>query len=175
MKLQIKKCLKVPNRQDKTGFTLIELLVVIAIIAILAALLLPALSAAKIRAKTIACVSNNKQIGLAMIMYANDYNNNLPPLNTGTWPTVTTNWWMQVIDKGNYITSTMVSNNVWRCPMVLDTELNPGLASYYQTPLGGYGPSEGNTLIIGIIRYALNGTTTLGSMKLSELLHPTQL
>lgn len=56
----------------KTGFTLIELLVVIAIIAILAAILLPALAKAKAKAKQIACMNNLKQMGLGVVMYAND-------------------------------------------------------------------------------------------------------
>lgn len=65
----------------KAAFTLIELLVVIAIIAILAAMLLPALTAAKTRAQTIACLSNLKQMQLCFHLYVGDNNDFVPPNN----------------------------------------------------------------------------------------------
>lgn len=63
---------------DRSGFTLIELLVVIAIIAILAAVLFPVFAQAKAKAKQAACLSNQRQIGLAFGMYMSDWDDRLP-------------------------------------------------------------------------------------------------
>lgn len=70
-------------KKQRHGFTLIELLVVIAIIAILAAMLLPALAAAKARARTIQCIGNLRQLQLCYKMYCDDNQELLPP-NAGT-------------------------------------------------------------------------------------------
>jgi prepilin-type N-terminal cleavage/methylation domain-containing protein/prepilin-type processing-associated H-X9-DG protein len=97
------------------AFTLIELLVVIAVIAILAALLLPALASAKQKAWSISCVSNERQIGLGLRMFADD-NDELYPKSGGslTWnwtdPASPTNGWMQQLC--SYVQNT----NVYHCP-----------------------------------------------------------
>ncbi|MFM8763518.1 MAG: type II secretion system protein, partial [Spartobacteria bacterium] len=71
--------LELSRRDEAKAFTVIEILVVIAIVAVLAALLFPAMSAALDRAKDTKCISNLRQIGTAVQLYANENNGNIVP------------------------------------------------------------------------------------------------
>ena len=66
------------HRRPKAAFTLIELLVVIAIIAVLAAILFPVFAQARDKARQAACLSNLKQVGTALAMYQQDYDERMP-------------------------------------------------------------------------------------------------
>ena len=95
-------------RQSRPGFTLIELLVVIAIIAILAAILFPVFAKVREKARAISCLSNEKQLGLGLVQYSQDADENMPPSWFG-YPAVVfpgAARWMDVIQP--YVKSTAV-------------------------------------------------------------------
>ena len=165
--------------RKEAGFTLIELLVVIAIIAILAAILLPVLAAAQTRAKEIACVNNNKEIGVSITMYVADNGGFFPPLNSANFATHNpTNWWFEFINRGNYVSNYGVTNDVWRCPAVMPADILAATTSYYGEQCQGYGPFEDNTGtgVNCLIRYYLSTSGGVqGSQNVNMLKRVSQI
>jgi prepilin-type N-terminal cleavage/methylation domain-containing protein/prepilin-type processing-associated H-X9-DG protein len=137
------------NRRLSNGFTLIELLVVIAIIAILAALLLPALNAAKQRARQISCMNQLKQLGLGMIVYVGDNTDHMPAPggNASGWRTEDWIYWRNdgATQNGiqDYIQNSQIMNaigrvntNLFKCPAQTIWPNNNGYGYSYSLNAG---------------------------------------
>ncbi len=119
------------HNSKKSGFTLIELLVVIAIIAILAAILFPVFAQAREQARKISCASNTKELGLAVLMYVQDYDESYP-LNFTQDPTTAEYWftWHDFIQP--YVKS-------WQLIICPDSEYKQTNPVQYLDPYMNYG------------------------------------
>jgi prepilin-type N-terminal cleavage/methylation domain-containing protein/prepilin-type processing-associated H-X9-DG protein len=132
------------------GFTLIELLVVIAIIAILAAILFPVFAQAREKARQISCLSNEKQMGLAIMQYVQDYDETFPQ-------GVQNNWWA---DTWPLLVQPYVKNlDIFRCP----DDGNSTLASSINW--AGVGLSYASN---GDIAYINGANTMIGVMGMGQ-------
>lgn len=157
------------------SFTMVEVLVVVSIISVMAALLLPATQKVKEVARAAQCQNNVRQIGMAMLMYAQedpneklpnflDYAFTAPPAGASNF------WYWQRLAYYHYlpepIPATGPTNGVWRCPLVRTSDILWG---------GGYGPSggedttgHGSVINFGDAPHELGG---FGSIPLGRLNH----
>jgi len=147
------KSVKRRQRGSPAGFTLIELLVVIAIISILAALLLPALSRARAKARSMQCVSNLRQLYLANTMYADEHDGRYCPCAPDMWPGGDNciRWhgvreklgpWGPYTDydpKKGPLAEYLPDGRVKECPEFSEFRRQDGAPNAFESSAGGYG------------------------------------
>lgn len=176
------------EKPKRSAFTIVELILVIFIIAMLAGLLMPALATAKQRARTIQCSGNLRQIAMAMISYAHDNNDALPPLNSGgPWrhpvtPHNPTNWWFRVLSNEQYLPHIDTGERglgVWRCPNARVEPLGTTNINAWGSHPQGYGPNENTNYVRGntsIIFWGMKGDgSPEGSARLGGIQRQSQL
>jgi prepilin-type N-terminal cleavage/methylation domain-containing protein/prepilin-type processing-associated H-X9-DG protein len=140
-----------PQSARLSAFTLIELLVVIAIIAILAAILFPVFAQAREKARQTACLSNQKQIGIGILAYVQDYDETLPVSNYPDPSGVNNTTWQFAIDpyvKANFPEtindSTGKSLSIYFCPSFTNTASGARPSSSYNTNRNYFGALDIN-------------------------------
>lgn len=158
------------------GFTFLELLVVVAIIAVLVALLLPALGAARDKARRTACANNLKQIGLGVTLYAGDFRDAAP----GGWPPTNSAWtYFQGVTAYKRLLANYARSNLFSCPA--DTfhydyltnspgyaRVASGLQTQSASDFSSYGFNGGDVLTGGV------PTDSIVGRKLASIREPSK-
>jgi len=150
------------NKSENKGFTLIELLVVIAIIAILAAILFPVFAQAREKARASSCLSNSKQLGLAVVMYTDDYDELLPITGYPDMLAVPS----RAMNNGNLAMTTLLdpyikNKKLFTCPSVTRED-------YMNI-------TPSNRLWNGIVFGSVEGERVTGARALSEIQNSSNL
>ena len=154
------------------AFTLLELLVVIAIMAILAALLLPAISRSKQKAQQIQCVSNLRQLGLAIQYFVAD--------NHAYPSAAASNWWAMQLERGGFDISKpkkhFLTEGVWRCPSASWPSLVPQReATSYGYNARGVLPRGNLTNALGLQGRFIGAPEWYAPVPESEVVSPSEM
>jgi len=168
-KKPLRRCNKKKRDVRRTGFTLIELLVVVAIIATLAAMLLPALSQARERARQSTCMNNLKQIGMAVFMYLNDYDEYIPPWQMIGGPNEVL-WYIQLLPYANYRAS------LWICPSSPEQKSKTSVDRAAQTWRNTGNATDLRNLMFWVQTIGINGARFYKTpIKYSRIRWPSEL
>ena len=161
---------------SRSGFTLIELLVVIAIVAVLASLLLPALSRAKTKSRSVVCISQLRQLGIGTRLYTDEHNNILPSAELlPSMPVDSTNALPRICDVlASYVGKsppvTNSSSTVFKCPAdSVGRFATEGSSYQWNTELNGHRMDEttSRNLKFVIVQVGPEGTSqTNGTVQL---------
>lgn len=163
--------LKPSHRITSKGFTLVELLVVITIIVVLAALTTVTVTKIRSAARGATCTSNLRQVGLAMLSYANDKSGQLPPLEDRTAPGdgLKSIWTIILADEGylpwvtNRAGKKSCAAGVWACPDCTD----PRGTGVVEPAFNGFGGAEGK--VMKVMKSSVPGS---GSLRLTQIPNP---
>ncbi|MBQ7176127.1 MAG: type II secretion system protein [Victivallales bacterium] len=154
--------------KTRMKFTLIELLVVIAIIAVLAAMLLPALSKARAKARSVSCLSNLKQIGLAYLEYVHDSDDCLLPWKNDETATATT--WVSLVRPYLGLSNAASANGTTASPLFC-----PDSETYPNETWGPYCKDQGHFVTYGLNLLLVPGDGNIKKTPhVSRIKFPTQ-
>jgi prepilin-type processing-associated H-X9-DG protein/prepilin-type N-terminal cleavage/methylation domain-containing protein len=166
--------MKIPRPRVQPAFTLVELLVVIGVIAILAALLLVAISQAKGKAQRIQCVTNVRQLGIALQVFVTE-NSSYPLFVSPSWESALQHTGLSMT---NHVS---LEEGVWKCPVAnkpSDWPQNKGYTSYGYNTYGMSAQTDTNSFGLGghyVWDYPINSRFTAPPIKESEVVAPSEM